>query len=152
MKQEDPGDLTEPPCRSTGTFLNSPYSFGTSPRRTISSTWNESVASDDLVNLERVPSHQTISSTWNESRRIRRSRQLETSPVPSSNSGNLDRRSIFFVYGSRFQLVPILIVSVGGTSHILSSAVKSDPIDPTQFYIFVPGSRFHTGSDINCFS
>ena len=34
----------------------------------------------------------------------------------------------------------------------LDSAVESDPFDPTQLDILVCGSRFHTGSSINCFS
>ena len=32
----------------------------------------------------------------------------------------------------------------------LDSAVESDPFDPTQLDILVCGSRFHTGSSINC--
>ena len=35
-----------------------------------------------------------------------------------------------------------MIASVGGTSHISRFHVESDPFDPTQFYIFVYGSRF----------
>ena len=34
----------------------------------------------------------------------------------------------------------------------LDSAVESDPFGPTQLDILVCGSRFHTGSSINCFS
>ena len=33
----------------------------------------------------------------------------------------------------------------------LDSAVESDPFDPTQLDILVCGSRFPTGSSINCF-